>query len=59
LAVILLLGCLICWIVTPFFVTTFAMRGVTYALLAAQLIQIGASLILAMRYFSKMTEQTI
>lgn len=54
LTVILLAGCFICWLITPYCVSSFAMRGVTYALLIALLFQVGASIILALRYFNKM-----
>ena len=54
LAVILLAGCLLCYFVTPFFVTKFAMRGVTYALLIALAFQIIVAIILAQIYFGKM-----
>lgn len=56
LTVILFSGCFLCWLITPYCVSTFAMRGVTFALLAALLFQVGASLLLALRYFNKMSQ---
>ena len=54
LALILLAGCLLCYLVTPFFVMRFAMRGVTYSLLIALAFQIITAIILAHIYFGKL-----
>lgn len=56
LTVILFSGCFICWLITPYIVSTFAMRGVTYALLIGLLFQVGVSIILVLRYFQKMSQ---
>ncbi len=54
LAAILLLGCLLCQIITPHFVDTYAMKGVTYALMIAQGFQILLALALTQYYFRRL-----
>lgn len=60
-SIILLLGCLICYLITPSIVTTYAMEGVTYSLIIAQLFQITIALIFAVFYIQKIkqTSKTI
>lgn len=52
-SVILIIGCVICWLITPYFVNTYEMRGVTYALILAQIFQVIGSMILLLIYFTK------
>lgn len=53
LSCILLLGCLLCQLITPYFVSTYAMAGITYALMFAQAFQLLLGIALAVWYISK------
>ncbi len=55
-SIILLLGCLICYLITPSIVTIYAMEGVTYSLIIAQLFQIIIALIFAVLYIQRIKQ---
>ncbi len=53
LSVVLMLGCLVAYIITPYFVQNYAMNGVTYALMISQLFQIFVTIALAIYYINR------
>ena len=53
LSCILLLGCLLCQLITPYFVSTYAMAGITYALMVVQAFQLLLGIALAVWYIRK------
>ena len=54
LSVALLLGCLLCYFITPQIVETYAMRGVTYTLMIAQAFQIITACALAFLFIHQL-----
>ena len=59
LAVILLAGCLICYITTPSLITRFEMDGISYAMITGQVASILALTVLAMGILSKVRSKTM
>lgn len=53
----LLFGCGICYVITPYFVTRFAMRGITYALIISQGIQILLGTLLGIYFISQISNE--
>ena len=53
LSIVLLAGCVLCYFITPAIVSKYAMHGVTYALMIAQVFQIVIACILATGYIHR------
>ena len=58
-SVVLLLGCLLCYLITPGIVTKFAMEGVTYSLMIAQGFQIAIATALVVYYIRKIPKAKV
>lgn len=57
LSVVLLLGCGVCYAITPWIVDNYAMRGVTYSLMLSQSFQIFFAIVLAIIFIQRMTRK--